>query len=512
MKKRLCIGLISPSSILTSILDSIGLWYETVDFNKNLSEYILLIKDGDSSLENTKHTLISDFIENNGQLLEISNSPSFYSGSYKTSFKKVVLNKESNSVFDRISHLDIFSYCSFTSSSDILSGLIDFQKMSEINNLGFIGLDLGKLPIRGDYTRKRFLSPSNILPDELVNKVSYEVLEDIIELCIKELLIRQGLPFIKKWISPTKNPVFGFRIDSDYGTKESLKDIYSLLNKHSIKATWFLHVSAHKDWLDFFGKLNNQELALHGYNHGYSNSKEKIISNIAKGLSTLVDNEITPSGFCGPYGIWNKGLKDTLEKFEFEYTSEFTTGYDSVPFFIKGSQNLQIPIHPVCTGSLSRKRYSLEEIQHYFLRVYENKLKLYKPIIFYHHPLQIGLSVFDEIFKKTISDDLTNLTFEEYAAFWKERTFSNFSAYYDYDNKNLEIESDEPELYLYISNSQDSFDLLQSKDPILFKHLKGAFKYQTPSLPSLDKQQGLHHNRINLMKTSFIDWKNRHRL
>lgn len=46
MKRRLCIGLISPSPYLISLLDSIGVWYEEADFNHNLFEsYALLIFD-----------------------------------------------------------------------------------------------------------------------------------------------------------------------------------------------------------------------------------------------------------------------------------------------------------------------------------------------------------------------------------------------------------------------------------------------------------------------------------
>jgi hypothetical protein len=159
---------------------------------------------------------------------------------------------------------------------------------------------------------------------------------------------------------------------------------------------------------------------------------------------------------------------------------------------------------------MSRKRYSLEEIQQYFLTVYETKMHLFKPIVFYHHPLQIGLNVFDEIFKKVNTDELTNLTFEEYASFWRQRASFKFSAYYN--NDKLEIKSEDSDLFLYVSNSHDSFNLFKSKNFKLSKESKGAFKYETPSLPSLKELQKLNSNRINLIKTSFIDWKNRNRL
>ena len=256
--------------------------------------------------------------------------------------------------------------------------------------------------------------------------------------------------------------------------------------------------------------MPDQELALHGYQHGYSGSFSDIKSNIQQGFSKLKEIDINPNGFCAPYGMWNKSLANVLEHFDFKYTSEFSTGYDSVPFYQENFKNLQIPVHPICTGSLSRKRYSMDSIQQYFLHIYENKKKLFKPIIFYHHPLQVGFEIFEKIFQQVNSDQLTNLTFEEYAGFWNRRAQSRFTASVKDDK--VEITSASSSLLLYISQTPESFDLISSKNQILSKEINSTFKYETPSLPSLDELQKLHHNRFDLMKTSFIDWKNRHRL
>lgn len=509
MKKSLCIGLISPSKFLISVLNSIGVWYENADLTFGINEYALLIIDGNTSLSREKIESLNTFVSNGGLILELSTEPRFYSNSLKKTYTKTVINKGSSTVFDRISHLDVYSICSF-SNSNILSGLVDFKTTSQSGTIGYIGLDLKNLPPDTEFIRKRFLSPYSTYPDEIVNKVSLGALQDVIELSIQHLLFLKNLPFVKKWTSPKKNPIFGFRIDSDYGTKDSLQKIESLLEQHSIKATWFLHVESHESWLDYFKTLKGQELALHGYRHGYSDSFSAIKANIETGLSLLNNEKINPNGFCAPYGIWNDGLEKALEQFDFIYSSEFSTSYDSVPFFQQNSKNLQIPIHPICTGSMSRKRYSIDNIQRYFLHIYNQKLAEFKPIIFYHHPLQIGLQVFDKIFEKVNSDKLTNLTFEEYARFWTQRNASEFKAYIQEDK--IEIVSNSSSLLLYISEEPDSFNLIPSKNEIIGKGINTTFKYETPSLPSLHELQKLHHNRINLMKTSFIDWKNRHRL
>lgn len=510
MKKKLCIGLISPSPILISLLDSIGVWYEEIDFNKSLDNYCQLIIDGEFPSNKEEIQLIQDFSVAQGSVLEISTNPTFYSITVNKTSVKTVFNTISDTAFDRISHLDIYSNCALSSASTLFSGLVDFQKKVDHSTIGFIGLDLRALPPSKDYIRKRFLSSFGIQPDEMVNKVSRDALCDLIELTIQKLLHDKDLPFVKKWTSPKPKPIFGFRIDSDYGTKESLQEIYSLLNKHTIPATWFLHVKAHENWLEYFKSLKGQEFALHGYKHGSSNTDQKISSNIEAGLSKLKKADIETKGFCAPYGIWNNGLEKVIGTYDFLYTSEFTTGYDCVPFHQEKISNLQIPIHPICTGSLSRKRYSNANIQRYFMDTYQRKEKLFKPILFYHHPLQIALNIFDEIFAQVNSDKLTKLTFGEYAEFWNRRHKLEFTAFVE--NDQIDIESNDPSLLLYISSSSNSFDLIPSKNQSISKDIKATFKYETPSLPSQEELKNLHRNRFELMKTSFIDWKNRNYL
>ncbi|MEP0004938.1 MAG: DUF2334 domain-containing protein [Balneola sp.] len=512
MKQRLCTGLISPSDYLLSLLDSIGIWYEEIDFKKELSKNYSVIILEKVSPNSSQQTKINDFLRNNGSLLEISTKPYFYSDELNTSYSKTIFNTNSESGFNRVGPIDIYSHWTSAKNSTLFSGLIGFQKTenSSYQNVCFLGLDVHSLPKATSYTRKRFYSPSGLFPDEIVNKVSRDSLSDLIELCIKKLLYARNLPFIKKWTSPKPEPVFGFRVDSDFGSKKSLDSIYNLLSDFGIKATWFLHVQAHENYLEHLKTFGEQELALHGYNHGYSGSIAKIQENIRTGLSVLASSGIHPSGFCAPYGIWNFGLQKVLSEFNFNYTSEFTSGYDSVPFVVPKSSHLQIPIHPICTGSMNRKGYSSDQMKEYFLSVYERKKSSYKPIFFYHHPMQKGLDVFGEIFKKVRADGLTNLTFNEYASFWKKRQDQQISIYSE--GKKVFIESNDPDLYLYISNTNDEFDLVFSKTQVLEKSAYSTFKYDTPSLPSNSEIEQIHQNRFQLYKTNILDWRNRQRL
>ncbi|MEP1141448.1 MAG: DUF2334 domain-containing protein [Balneola sp.] len=511
MTTRLCTGLINPSNALISLLDSIGILYENVDFEKSLQDnFSLIIIEDSNAIDKVKLKLISGFVDTGKPILEISTNPFFYKHKISTSYSKTVFNSASDSEFDRIPYIDVYSLVARSSASQLLSGLVDIDNESADSIIGFLGLDLNRTLSQSRYTRKRFLSDYGEYPDELVSKADRAMISDVLELVIQRLFHNKKLPFIKKWHSPKKAPVFSFRIDSDYGTKESLNEIYTLLDAQNIKATWFLHVKAHENWLNFFKQFKNQELALHGYEHGYSSSFDKINSNISHGLKVLKNNGMDPKGFCAHYGIWNSQLNKALTNFEFEYTSEFTTGYDGNPFFQEDKLNLQIPVHPVCTGSLSRKRYTFDNIQNYFNSIYHLKKSLFKPIIFYHHPLQVALKVFKEIFNKVQSDDLTNLTFLEYAGFWKRRNEFTFSAILK--DEEVILESNNPSFFLSISDSCNYFDIISSRSAVVSKQVTPTFEYEEFDVPLVKRQKALNQSRINLIKTDLVDRINRHKL
>ena len=282
------------------------------------------------------------------------------------------------------------------------------------------------------------------------------------------------------------------------------------MKSFEIKATWFLHIEAHENYLEYFKAYKDQELALHGYKHGYSSSIYNIIENIELGIDKLRKSDIQAKGFCAPYGIWNFSLEQALKKFDFNYTSEFTSGYDSLPFYVNHSKHLQIPIHPICTGSLKRKNFTISDMENYFLDIYQQKTSLFKPVFFYHHPMQTGLSLFKKIFEQAQSDELTNLTFNEFAEFWHDRNNFEFTAFFE--DGNISLKTNMTDKYLYISNSPEGFELITSKKELVIKSVNTSFKYGTRSIPFLQSLKKLHSNSFQIIKTNILDWKNRYRL
>lgn len=509
MRKQLCIALISPSKALTSILDTIGVWYHT-ELSMPLipQNYPLLILEKKPHL-NSLIQDIQNYLDQGGIILEITTHPNYYTKSVIQKYISRVINTSNEYGFDRISFLDLYSKVALSKNRTLFNGLIDIDYSPKANKIAFIGLDLPKLAANQKYCRKRFHSPYGQNPDEIVSSVQRDGVCDLVELSIQHIFLEQNLPFLKKWHSPTKNPVFSFRIDTDYGSQESLLEIYSLLSTHQLKATWFLHVEAHENWLDFFKSFKNQELALHGYKHGYSSSSNKIERNINEGLKLLNDAEITVEGYCVPYAIWNKGLQNTLTKFDFLYSSEFTRSYDALPFYDENN-HLQIPIHPICTGSFSRIRYPEENIRQYFKYILDQKIQLWKPVIFYHHPLQYALSIFDDVFNSVNDSQLNNLTFTEFAHFWNRRKSTEVNFFLKDDV--LHIESNNSDLPIYVSKTLNGFTLIKANIEIPITDITSTFKYDTSSLPSAVEIEELSENKLQLIKTSLIDWKNRFHL
>src|SRR5690554_2457775 len=425
--KSLTIGTLAPSFGLTAILNAIGISNENA-LNQELTteNYSIILLENSNGISTDIRSALVKFVKNGGSVLEITKKPRFYKAHKVVSTQRSYLtNNTKHPGFDRISHIDIFGKCGLSQNTgSYFDGLLDFQTSGK-GTFSFIGLNIPSIWKPKSHKRKKIYSEHGIPPDEIVSPISRSEIIRLIETTLLELHIRAKLPMVSKWHSPTKNPVFAFRIDSDYGTQQSLHDILDLARANDLSLTWFLHVNAHKEWLDFFKTFNDQELALHCFEHGTSTSKEKILADLRKGNALLKKAGIETKGFAAPYGIWSDGLKQSLSEFERSYSSEFTAGYEGVPYELElneGRTLLQIPMHPICTGSLSRRKYTSATMKKYFDQVIETTLALQQPLILYHHPLQPGLDVVEHIFKRVTDLGFKNLSFQEYAEFWQTRS------------------------------------------------------------------------------------------
>jgi hypothetical protein len=486
---QLCIGITNLSPGWQSILESLGVWFEAVDFTLPLDRHYsaIIVNAPATGLE---IRTLQKFQQSGAGLLITKNAGSLF----KTTQVKTV----------KIPQLPI-EYARFTQ-------FVDEEKQRSIH----LAIHADKKISDHRYERKRFYFKPGLHPDELVSVINKGALLETIEICLRELHLTCGLPFIKKWNSPQIKPVFAFRVDSDFGTKASIGQLYNMAKHHRIPMTWFLHIQAHEGWLKYFHNFENQEIALHGYEHGTSESYEQVLNNIERGKQLLVDAGFTPVGFCVPYGIWNNTLGRVLQKFDFSYTSEFTIGYDAPPFYPIQDQeqleSLQIPIHPICTGSLSRKKASVTQMETYFLEVLHSKVIQNQPVIFYHHPMQPGLEIWNAVFKEVNNLELTKLTFAEFAAFWKLRNSSEFKPVFDAERKEIHCSSSNPDLLVSISVNRNSHHILKAKKTNEPLTAQTRFEIQETEDRSPEEYAELTEKPLQLIKTSILDWKNRKRL
>lgn len=511
MKQRLCIGIQERNTAWDVVLNQLGVWYEEVNYDLELHhEYSVIILN--KKPERAQRSALKSFVKNNGGLLEVGDNLVFLEKNHtRSSHIDTLINYDREGFLSHISHVDVHAKVRLHKDSELLEGLVHFSTDDHLK-LAFLGADVGKLIQTNGYRRKRFFSRNGEHPDEIVSKVSKHDLTEVLKAVLKELHFRRSLPFIEKWTSPTSKPVFCFRIDSDFGDKESMDDLYATIQKHRKSATWFLHVDAHKVWLTHFNSYQKQEFALHGYEHGTSESYKKVDRNIQTGQEHLEKANIDFKGFCAPYGIWNTALEKSLKNFDFEYTSEFTFCYDGLPLQPAEDQlPLQVPIHPICTGSLNRRKYSIEDMKGYFEDVLSNKLSRFEPALFYHHPLQPGLSVIDHLLELTDIQEFENLTFGEFAAYWKERDRFTYEAYLTDGKVTIEKSSGNDKL-IQVSLNHSEFDLVSTNKDIINLTKTTKLKYSKPYLPQPEEISEMRKRDLKLLKTSLIDWKNRGRL
>ncbi|MDR9415957.1 MAG: polysaccharide deacetylase family protein [Gracilimonas sp.] len=508
MKQRLCIGLQTMDEQWMVALDQIGVSYEKVNYSLELaSNYSVIILN--TYPDSHAITELHQFMKDGGSLIEMKGvHPFLHEHHFYRKNAQILYNNTSNKDFEHIPALSIYREAEFHQEAKLFGGMIHFQVWKR-GVIGFYGVDLPLLLQQTGYKRRRFFSESGLFPDEIVSKVTKQALIDAFTITLRQLHYRRSLPFVNKWSSPVTKPVFGFRIDTDYGNQESIINLYKILKKHAIKGTWFLHVEAHKEWLQIFKGFKEQELALHGYEHGTSKAVSKTRQNIRNGLEVLTDNDIKVNGFCAPYGIWNKALEQTLKDFEFRYTSEFTYLFDGFPLKPENDLPMQIPVHPICTGSLSRKNYDEAAMAVYFAQILQQKLGRFKPVFFYHHPLQKGLIVWDHLFEIARQQELHIITFSEFLAFWEKRNKNDFNAIYDQNT--LVIHSNSKEMYFQYATDHTGFSLIRAGQKVEL-HKSNEFQYSNYYLPSTKQTRKLFQKDLRLLKTSILDWKNRNKL
>ena len=273
---------------------------------------------------------------------------------------------------------------------------------------------------------KSFYARRERLPGERVSLVAKGEIHHLIHAALEFLHHRRGIPYAHLWYFPGDAPsVFIFRIDTDNASTTDIEALYATSREFGIGMTWFLDVRSHQRWLEHFAAMTGQEIGVHCFEHRVFESYEENLRNIRRAREMLELLGIRPMGFAAPFGGWNPALAKAVDSLGFLYSSEFSLAYDAFPMHAStrtGVFNpLQIPIHPICPGSLTKIGYSEDEATRYFAARVDDKLSRDEAIIFYHHPGQRAWKTIRSLFTLIRERKIDCITMGEYARWWNLR-------------------------------------------------------------------------------------------
>ncbi len=374
---KICVGIVKKNFVWENFFFQNGVFFEEVNF-ENLNYSVIVVND---FLDEFKKEKIKTYLKNGGNVLTSTKflKNLFYLKTQKMYVKSILPDRDE--IFKTNFLIDINSICEIVEGANFL---IDKHKNYTTFVTEKFGGKLISFPFELDEIlslqktqTKNFFSNTKIFPYEKVSSVSKNELRKLIFNAIEFLHHKKKLPFIHLNFFPNaQKNIFLFRVDTDKANKFEVENLYKTIEKYGIKATWFLDVKTQLSNFDSYKKFENQELALHGYYHNSFETEKRFFENISIAKNILQKNNFFPNGFATPFGEWSFKMQTEIEKFNFNYSSEFSFDYDNIPSFPKNSNTLQIPIHPICIGSLKNANMTEPEMKNYFYFEIQKKKKL----------------------------------------------------------------------------------------------------------------------------------------
>ncbi|MBI5022148.1 MAG: polysaccharide deacetylase family protein [Ignavibacteriales bacterium] len=280
--------------------------------------------------------------------------------------------------------------------------------------------------------RKSFYSVEKRLPHERVSLTAKGEIFRLASGALEYLHICRNIPYIHKWYLPKNFPsVFNWRIDTDGSSLNDVEKLYDVLKENNIPATWFVDGKSQESHLSIFRRMEDQEIGLHAYEHKIFDDFDDIIADMNRGKELFLVNGMNCQSFAAPYGRWDKSIAKAINESDFVYSSEFSYDYDNLPSYPVGngeSFTLQIPVHPICIGSLKRQGFSEKSMIDYFINIVNKKFNNHEPIFLYHHPRDNNAPVVRSIFNMIKQIGVPRLQLIDYGRWWKRRNSVQFKA------------------------------------------------------------------------------------
>jgi peptidoglycan/xylan/chitin deacetylase (PgdA/CDA1 family) len=422
MSQRLAIGIIDVDPGWEILLRQIAPWIERIDWNRvEPAHYAVVIVN--RSVSRLEAGRLTEYLRAGGAVLDGADLAGHLG--LATVGRSVATIFEGEPPFESVGVADVHARIHSLASARHLAGTIALEEHAG-GWLAHVPFDIAGTLRSHAPARRRFHSPGGHHPDEVVARIAKRPYLAMIEAALRWLFARRGLPFVHLWYHPDgADSVFALRIDTDYGTPESLLRLRDLADRHRVPMTLFVHVGAHVDHLAVFDAMPGHELAVHGYRHRTFTGYEANWGNIAEATQMLRERGHDPRGFAAPTGRWNPRLDRALADLGFDYSSEFTLDYDGLPFhpWTGGgvSPVLQVPIHPISVGNLTRSGADEREIVAYFDAVLRRQRARRMPAFLYHHPLQEAWEAIDAVLANARASRAAPTTMGAYARWWRER-------------------------------------------------------------------------------------------
>lgn len=273
---------------------------------------------------------------------------------------------------------------------------------------------------------KNFYSRRERLPSERVALVGKGEILHLVHGALEFLHHARGFPYCHLWYFPDgRKNLFAFRVDTDGAPRADVDALYGLAREYGVQMSWYLDVGSHEPWVNYFATMVDQEIGVHCYEHKVFDTFQENLRNISRARKVLEEQSIRPKGFTAPYGVWNADLGRALRQLGFSYSSEFTLAYDALPFFpVVGDTSLeplQVPIHPICPGSLRKIGYGDDQMDEYYSMVIDEKLLRGEPLFFYHHPTHRSWETVRRMMAAIKQRNIECTTLGAFAAWWQER-------------------------------------------------------------------------------------------
>jgi len=184
---------------------------------------------------------------------------------------------------------------------------------------------------------------------------------------------------------------FGFRVDLDEPAPEDYTRFAAARAPIADCTTHFLNTFAYGDDEATLADLRGLDVQSHAHYHTVYRDAEANRRNLRRAHERLVERGFDPEGFAAPEGRWNPGLDDAIASLGYRYSSDFSVGYDDLPFYPwrgdRFSSVLQVPVHPICEGVLLEAGATDGRVlAAAYVRALRARLAVREPAFLYGHP------------------------------------------------------------------------------------------------------------------------------